>query len=61
MVCFLLTTQDALLASLFKGTLNVAKVEVSDVRKTDPKTIKAEQQIDVYVDQRDQKKSMLKI
>lgn len=49
--------QEALLASLFKGTQNVAKVSVTEGRKMDPQTIKAEQQIDVYVDQREQKKT----
>ncbi|KAF7457991.1 putative zinc finger (C-x8-C-x5-C-x3-H)-2 [Cryptosporidium felis] len=47
--------QQALLAALFKGTENIKKVSVDDTRKADPSTIKAEQKIDLYIDQRDQK------
>ena len=48
--------QEALLASLFKGTLNVAKLDASETRKTNPKSIKEDQIIDIYVDHRDKKK-----
>lgn len=47
--------QAALLASLFKGTENIKKITV-DERRTDPLSIKEGQQIDLYVDQREQKK-----
>lgn len=49
--------QQALLAALFKGTENIKKVSAEDARKVDPSTIKAEQKIDLYIDQRDQKQS----
>ncbi|KAK6590970.1 hypothetical protein RS030_111828 [Cryptosporidium xiaoi] len=47
--------QQALLAALFKGTENIKKVSAEDAKKVDPTTIKAEQKIDLYIDQRDQK------
>ncbi|EEA07598.1 uncharacterized protein CMU_005210 [Cryptosporidium muris RN66] len=47
--------QQALLASIFKGTENIKKVSIEDTKKFDPTTIKAEQKIDLYIDQRDQK------
>ncbi|CUV04637.1 unnamed protein product [Cryptosporidium hominis] len=49
--------QQALLAALFKGTENIKKVSAEDARKVDPSTIKAEQKIDLYIDQRDQKQN----
>ncbi|KAH8740935.1 hypothetical protein FG386_002481 [Cryptosporidium ryanae] len=47
--------QQALLAALFKGTENIKKVSTEDAKRVDPTTIKAEQKIDLYIDQRDQK------
>lgn len=52
--------QQALLAALFKGTENIKKVSVEDSKKVDPTTIKAEQKIDLYIDQRDQKQNSKK-
>lgn len=52
-----LMQQQALLASLYKGTENIRKLNVDpNAKKTDPRSIRMEQQIDVYVDQREQKK-----
>lgn len=47
------------MASLFKGTENIKKISVDDVKKTDPKSIKEDQQIDLYTDQREQKKGTI--
>lgn len=50
--------QDALLASLFRGTENVKKMAAAENEAFDPLKSRQEQKIDLYVDQREQKREM---
>ncbi|CEM07748.1 unnamed protein product [Vitrella brassicaformis CCMP3155] len=52
--------QAALLNALFRGTENIKKIEATGpgaAAKKDPRSIKEEQQINLYVDQRDQQQT----
>lgn len=49
--------QEALLASLFKGTENIKKAALEEVKVYDPKTSREDQKINLYEDQRNQKEN----